>query len=159
DKLKLGVSNLISAASKYTRHDTVAFELLMPLLLDWIERKRFKFPLDTAARDYVNATLEQGRQKLTMMALGTGLLDSHRPLSYTAEFCALIPLTKDDLDQLPNLMLPNGAVGLSPAATAAVILVLRSNKLPVPEKLYKYLGDVFEAYKGRGFPDLYPYAH
>jgi len=159
DRIKVGVSNLISAASQYTRHDTVAFELLMPLLLDWIERKRFKFPLDPAARDYVNATLAKGRQKLTMIARGPGLFDPRATLSYTAEFSALITLTKDDLDQLPNLMLPNGAVGLSPAATAAVILVLRANKRDVPEKLYKYLGDVFDAYKGRGFPDLYPYAH
>lgn len=159
ERLSASVDALVAATREYPRHDTVAFELLMPLLLTWIEEHGFQFKLSGLSREFVERTLAKGKYKLSIVAQKIGLFNPKATLSYTAEFAALIPLSDLELDQLPNLILPNGAVGLSPAATAAAILVLRESNREVPEKLYSYLNNVFDAYNGRGFPNLYPYAH
>jgi hypothetical protein len=77
-------------------------------------------------------------------------------LSYSAEIAALIPLQERDLAQLSRMALPNGAVGLSPAATAAVIMVLGEHHRTVEPALYRYLANTFEDYNQTGFPNLHP---
>lgn len=159
NQLEQRVDQLLLQSKEYINHDTVAFEIIVPLLINWLEDHGVEFQLSDPARQYLNELARDGRRKLEIMAKGPGWFNPQASLSYTAEFLALVPLTDDDVRQIPGLMLENGAVGLSPAATAAVIVALREHGQEVPEGLYEYLRYMFDTYDLTGFPDLFPYAH
>ncbi|HEC22844.1 MAG TPA: hypothetical protein ENI95_08000 [Chloroflexi bacterium] len=158
-KMVRRVDWLFAAAQDYKQHDTVAFELLAPALLKWLEENGVEFKLRAKTRAYVEEVGEKGKRKLHMMAHGPGLFNPRASLSYTAEIAVFMSLSTEQVRLLPRMMLPNGAIGLSPAATAGVIMLLREHNLDVPEGLYAYLEDTYRAYNRQGFPDLYPYSH
>jgi len=155
-ELRAGVEALLLRCRDYPHHDTVAFELLAPKLLKWLERHHLSFPLSARAREFVEELDHKGDLKLALLRRVGGLFDAGSTLSYTAEFAALVPLAPGEVDQLLGMMLPNGAIGLSPAATAAVCLLLTEHHREVPGALYQYLRDTFTDYREEGFPNLHP---
>jgi hypothetical protein len=155
-EVRAGVEALLLRCRDYPHHDTVAFELLAPKLLTWLERHHFAFPLSAPARRFLEELDRKGDAKLALLRRGGGLFDAGSTLSYTAEFAALVPLAPEEVEGLLGMMLPNGAIGLSPAATAAVCLLLAERKREVPPALYQYLRDTFSDYGEEGFPNLHP---
>jgi hypothetical protein len=155
-ELRASVEALFLRCHDYPHHDTVAFELLAPKLLKWLERHHFSFPLSAQVREFVDALDNKGDQKLGLLRRAGGLFDAGSTLSYTAEFAALVPLASEEVDRMLGMMLPNGAIGLSPAATAAVCLLLSEHRREVPAALYQYLRDTLSDYQGQGFPNLHP---
>lgn len=156
NQLKTSLNRLFRKCSRYPYHDTVAFEIIVPQLLHWIENHGISFELSPLAQHFVHQVGQHGRKKLQMLRDGPGLFNPAISLSYTAEFAALMPLTDEEIQQLFALILPNGAVGLSPAATAGVIIILRTHQRPVPLELYCYLEEAFHDYQAVGFPNLHP---
>jgi hypothetical protein len=155
-ELKARVEALILACHEYPHHDTVAFELVAPKLLHWLERHECTFPLGAQAREFIELVNRKGDAKLSKLRQLGPLFDPGSTLSYTAELAALMPGLLEDVGHLPQTMLPNGAIGLSPAATAATILLLSEQGREVPSGLYKYLRETFEDYQREGFPNLHP---
>ncbi len=155
-EVRAGVETLLLRCRDYPHHDTVAFELLAPKLLTWLERHHFAFPLSAPARQFLEELDRKGDTKLAFLRRGGGLFDAGSTLSYTAELAALVPLAPEEVEGLLGMMLPNGAIGLSPAATAAVCLLLAERKREVPPALYQYLRDTFSDYGEEGFPNLHP---
>ncbi|WP_257453962.1 hypothetical protein [Archangium lipolyticum] len=155
-ELEARVEALIIACHDYPHHDTVAFELVAPKLLKWLERNQCTFPLSARSREFIETLDRKGDMKLGKLRQLGPLFDPGSTLSYTAELAALTPGLVDDVGQLPRTMLPNGAIGLSPSATAATILLLTEQGREVPSGLYQYLRDTFEDYQRTGFPNLHP---
>lgn len=155
-ELRASVEALFLRCLDYPHHGTVAFELLAPKLLKWLERHHFSFPLSAQAREFVDTQERKAEQKLAVLRRMGGLFDASSTLSHSAEFAALVPLASEEVDRLLEMMLPNGAIGLSPAATAAVCLLLSEHRREVPSALYQYLRDTFTDYQGQGFPNLHP---
>ncbi len=155
-EVRAGVEALLLRCRDYPHHATVAFELLAPKLLTWLERNHFPFALRTPARQFVQELDRKGDMKLALLRKGEALFDAGSTLSYTAELAALLPLAPEEVDGLLGMMLPNGAIGLSPAATAAVCLLLSEHEREVPQALYQYLRDTFSDYGEEGFPNLHP---
>jgi hypothetical protein len=155
-ELRAGVEALLLRCRDYPHHDTVAFELLAPKLLKWLERRHVSFPLSPQARELIEELDRKGDKKLDILRRVGGLFDAGSTLSYTAEFAALVPLAPGEVDRLLGMMLPNGAIGLSPAATAAVCLLLAEHQREVPSALYQYLRGTFTDYQEEGFPNLHP---
>lgn len=155
-ELRASVEALLLRCRDYPHHDTVAFELLAPKLLKWLERHHLSFPLRAPAREFLEELDRKGDKKLELLRRVGPLFDAGSTLSYTAELAALVPLAPGEVDQLLGMVLPNGAIGLSPAATAAVCLLLAGQKRAVPDALYQYLRDTFSDYREEGFPNLHP---
>jgi hypothetical protein len=151
-----GINELLLRCSAYEHHSAVAFELIAPNFLRWLERKGVTFDLSTEAQAFLQATARSGDYKLAVLRKGPGLFKSHLTLSYTAEIAALIPLEGEELGQLLGMMLSNGAIGLAPAATAAAIVLCREHGREAPEGLYRYLQSTYDDYGQKGFPDLHP---
>ncbi|OJH36245.1 hypothetical protein [Cystobacter ferrugineus] len=156
DALGASVEALLARCREYPHHDTVAFELLVPKLLKWLERHQLHLPLSARSREFIEALDRKGDKKLELLRRAGRLFDAGCTLSYTAELAALIPLAPGEEDALLGMMLPNGAIGLSPAATAAVMLLLTEKKRKVPARLTQYLRDTFDDYRQAGFPNLHP---
>lgn len=155
-ELRASVEALLLRCRDYPHHDTVAFELLAPKLLKWLERHHFSFPLSAPARELIEELDRKGDQKLGILRRVGQLFDAGSTLSHTAEFAALVPLASEEVDRLLGMMLPNGAIGLSPAATAAVCLLLVEHQREVPAALYQYLRGTLTDYREEGFPNLHP---
>lgn len=154
--LAASVEALVLQCREYPHHDTVAFELVAPQLYAWLERRRHAPPLGAQAREFLDAVAAKGRHKLEKLRQHQALFEPSSTLSYTAELAVLLEVSPAEVEQLPRMMLPNGAIGLSPAATAAVILLLSQHGREVPPGLRQYLRDTFEDYQHEGFPNLHP---
>jgi hypothetical protein len=155
-ELIASVDALLIKCREYPHHDTVAFELLAPKLLKWLESNGFPFALSSLSREFITKLDAKGDMKLGILRKHACLFEASSTLSYTAELAALMPLSAEEQGQLTQMMLPNGAIGLSPAATAAIIVLLKEQGRDVPPGLKKYLRDTFEDYKREGFPNLHP---
>ncbi len=154
-ELEARLETLLLECSAYPYHDTVAFELVAPKLIQWLERHQCVFPLGPTAREYIEQVGQKGDMKLAKLSKLGALFEASSTLSYTAELAVLLP-DPPDASVLTRMMLPNGAIGLSPSATAAVILLHTEQKREVPAGLYQYLRTTFEDYQRAGFPDLHP---
>ena len=146
---------LLQECRSYPYHDTVAYELVAPKLLQWLERHQCVFPLSPTAREYIGQVGQKGDMKLAKLSKLGALFEASSTLSYTAELAVLLP-DPPDASVLTRMMLPNGAIGLSPSAAAAVILLHTEQKREVPAGLYQYLRTTFEDYQRTGFPNLHP---
>jgi hypothetical protein len=156
NELRASVEALLLRCCDYPHHDTVAFELLVPKLVAWLEQNHFSFSLCARARGFVEELDRKGDGKLHILRRMGSLFDAGSTVSFAAEIAALVPLAPGEVDRLLGMMLPNGAIGLSPAATAAVCLLLAEQKRDVPDTLYQYLRDTFADYREEGFPNLHP---
>jgi hypothetical protein len=155
-RFREGVGALLHSCEQYPHHATVAFEVLAPKLLRWLA-ERGTDPVDGAAgRAYVERLESKGDKKLALLRSAGGLWSRASSLSFAAELSALVPITATEAAALGELLLQNGAVGLSPAATAGVMLVLKEQGQSIPPALHGYLRATFEDYGRRGFPDLHP---
>jgi len=150
------VAELLAKCSKYPFHDTVGFELIVPNLMRWLREHGVVFDLDDRTQAFVRTIEQKCDYKLSMLRSGPGLFSASLTLSYTAEVAAFVSLDAKDIERLPSMMLQNGAIGLSPAATAAVIIVLQEQQKPVNPLLFEYLRNTYQDYHHKGFPDLHP---
>ncbi|MCU0498341.1 MAG: hypothetical protein MUF87_13395 [Anaerolineae bacterium] len=156
-ELQQGVVNrLIELASQASYHNLVAFEVLFPLLLRWLETQGVVFQISERSAQYAVKQNTRGMLKIEAIKAGIGWFNPESPLSHTAEFLALLINETFNPQELEKLILENGSIGASPAATAAAILLYRKAGLEAPNALYRYLFRTLRDHQGQGFPNLHP---
>lgn len=150
------VNRLIEQASQTAYHNLVAFEILFPLLLRWLDSQGVVFQLSPRSEQYLTKQNTRGMLKIEALRAGIGWFNPESPLSHTAEFLALLIDETINPHNLESLILENGSIGAAPAATAAAILLYRQAGIEAPNALYRYLFRAFRDHQGQGFPNLHP---
>lgn len=149
------IDSALGDARGHLHHDTVAFELIVPMTLDWLRARGLPIALGDGSEAYLAALREKGRRKAAALLSPYGMTAASS-LSFSAELLALVELDADQRRRLSLMMLPNGSVGDSPAATAGVIAALREGGESPPEAMYGYLRRTLSAYGEIGLPNLFP---
>jgi hypothetical protein len=155
-KLRDSLECLCRQCMNYPFHDTVAFELIVPSIMDYIEKHHHSLNLASEIRSYIQSLREKIEKRLKGLRSLGGVPNTASTLSFTIEAFTLSSEMLPEDGDLSSLMLDNGAIGLSPAATAAIYYWYRQREKAIPAGLEAYIRNTYEDYEGRGFPSLHP---
>ncbi len=156
EHFKQSLNGLIGACCAYPHHNTVGFEFIAPKMLEWLEAKIGCFTLSADVRTYLKGQFHKFDLKLKAIMDSGGLFSASLTLSFTAEMLLFLPRDYIEIGKLESMILQNGAVGLSPAATASTILLYQEYGQQPPAALYEYLDETFKDYGRQSFPNLHP---
>jgi hypothetical protein len=150
------IQYLIEEAMRYAYQPTVAFEFLLPQFCRYLQEKNFPLQVSERAENYLSHLRQKAWRKLRAISAEEKLKSAANTLSFTAEALMFSPDFAFDPGMIPAMMLENGSIGLSPAATAAAIIFLKARGDVVPPALQTYLEKTFTDYHEAGFPNLHP---
>lgn len=156
------LSRVLTMCAQSDQEDTVAFEILVPLMLRWINQ-RLEEPIPLA--DDVNGFLFQlelaGMRKLNMVRQHKLLFQPNSTLVFASEVAFLLgDLSEEEISQLDKLVTNElGSDSLSIAATAGLIAKLNELNIVVPKGYWQYLNTTYQDYNLEGFPNLHPIAN
>ena len=147
----------ILKCKKYPNHATVAFEFVAPLMARKLDGV---LNLSPESKDYLESLYLLSKPKLDYVRAKLGFFNPSHTLSFTAELALFIEdFSEEEARAAKKAKLGNGSIGLSPAATAGTIILLKEKGLPEDPDLTNYLLETFNDYQCEGFPGVHPYEH
>jgi hypothetical protein len=152
-KLRDSLEALAQQCMNYPFHDTVAFELVLPSMIRYIEAHHQSLNLSSEIHSYSQSLQEKLEKRLKGIH---GLPSTASTLSFTIEAFTLSADLLPEESDFSSLLLDNGAIGLSPAATAAIYHWYHKRGKPAPIGLENYIRNTYADYENMGFPSLHP---
>jgi hypothetical protein len=151
--LRDSLESLAYKCMNYPFHDTVAFELILPSMINYIETHHQSLNLSSEIASYIQSLQEKLARRLSSIR---GLPSTASTLSFTIEAFTLSAELLPEESDFSALMLDNGAIGLSPAATAAIYHWHHQRGKAAPAGLENFIRKTYADYANMGFPSLHP---